>query len=139
MVNELNNTITRFDWDAKDGILTPRESVPTLPPDFKGTNTAAELVVHPSGDFLYASNRGHNSIVIFRRDHGTGQLSLIGHVLTGGREPRSFGISPDGQWLLAANQLIQTLQLFRIDPKAGTLTLHGVPIPAHSPICVLFL
>jgi 6-phosphogluconolactonase len=137
-INELDNTVTRFDWDAQKGVLTPRESVPTLPPDFKSYSTTAELVLHPNGDFLYASNRGHDSIAVYRRDRATGSLSLIEHVFTGGSEPRSFALSPDGHWLIAANQRAQTLQLFRVDDQTGALTPHGEPVAAPSPICLLF-
>ena len=137
-INELDNTVTLFDWDAPNGVLTPRESVPTLPADFTSYSKTSELVFHPNGDFLYASNRGHDSIAVYRRNRETGQLSLIERVFTGGSEPRSFGISPDGHWLIAANQYVNTLQLFRIDDKTGTLTPHGEPIAAPSPICVLF-
>jgi len=138
ILNELDNTVTRLDWDAQKGVLTARESVPTLPPDFTSYSKTSELVFHPNGTFLYASNRGHDSIAVYRRNGETGQLTLVERVFTGGSEPRSFAISPDGHWLIAANQYIHTLQLFRIDDKTGTLTPHGEPVTAPSPICVLF-
>jgi 6-phosphogluconolactonase len=137
-INELDNTVTRLDWDAQNGALTARESVSTLPPDFKNYSKASEIALHPNGNFLYASNRGYDSIAVYRRHPATGHLSLIEHVPTGGSEPRSFGISPNGRWLIASNQYVNTLQLFRIDELTGKLTPQGEPIAAPSPICVLF-
>lgn len=137
-LNELDNTITLFDWDAQKGVLTPRQSVPTLPMGFTKSSKTAELALHPNGDFLYASNRGHDSIAVYRRDRETGQLSLIERSSTGGSEPRSFALSPDGRWLIAANQHAHTLQLFRIDEKTGKLTRRGEAMAAPAPICVLF-
>ena len=136
-INELDNTVTTLRWDAARGLLSDPNSVSTLPADFAAPNTAAEVVVHPSGDFVYASNRGHDSLALFHRHRETGRLTPLGHIATGGAS-RSFALSPDGLWLLAANQNTQTLQLFRIDAQKGTLTPHGTAFPASAPTCVLF-
>lgn len=137
-INELDNTISRFEWDAQKGALALCESVSTLPGGFASFSKTSELLFHPNGEFLYGSNRGHDSIAVYRRDPPTGRLSLVEIVPAGGSEPRSFGLSPDGRWLIAANQYVHALQLFRVDPQSGKLTPRGEPVRAPSPICVLF-
>jgi 6-phosphogluconolactonase len=142
VINELASTITPFTYDAERGVLktlSPKATVSTLPPDFKGENTTAEVRVHPSGKFVYGSNRGHNSIAIFAVDPATGGLSSVGHQATGGKTPRNFNIDPDGRFLLAANQDSNTITVFRIDPNTGKLepTPHSIEIP--KPVCIRFL
>ncbi|TVR46923.1 MAG: lactonase family protein, partial [Puniceicoccaceae bacterium] len=132
-VNELDNTVTGYAWDAPSGTLTPLGSAGTLPADFTGENTTAEIAVHPSGRFVYASNRGDNSIAVFERNPDDGTLTPAGHASTGGREPRSFALSPDGHWLLAANQHRNELRLFRIDPATGALPPPRPPPPPPPP------
>lgn len=138
-INELNNTITVFEANLKDGILNSKQVITTLPAGFTEKNTTAEIAVHPSGAFVYASNRGHNSIAVFRRDLETGKLTPTTHAATGGREPRSFALSPDGRWLIAANQIVQTLQVYRIEGVTGNLIPQGAPVPTPTPVCVLFV
>jgi 6-phosphogluconolactonase len=138
-INELNNTITVFEANPQSGALLSRQVVTTLPVGYTEKSSTAEIAVHPSGAFVYCSNRGHNSIAVFRRDLNTGALTPLGQVPTGGREPRSFALSPDGRWLIAANQFVQTLQVFRVDPVTGILEPQGQPMPALTPVCVLFV
>src|ERR1700722_1159280 len=104
VINELNSTITRFDYDPAHGVLAEKQTISTLPADFKGQNNPAEIAVHPSGKFLYGSNRGHNSIAIYAIDSATGALKNIGYEPTHGKIPRNFAIDPTGRFLLAANQ-----------------------------------
>src|SRR5581483_697159 len=110
---EMNNTVTVFDYDAKRGVLKTKQVVPTLPKDFKGTSYTAEVVVHPSGKFLYGSNRGHDSIASFAIDQKTGKLKPTGHQAAGIKEPRNFAVDPTGQWLLVGNQNGGSIVIFK--------------------------
>jgi 6-phosphogluconolactonase len=137
VINELTCTVTAFDYDAGKGVLTPRQTIPTLAQRTKGDSTA-EVVVHPSGKFLYGSNRGHNSIAMFAiKDDG--ELSFIGHQQETIKTPRNFSIDPSGKYLLVANQSGHTISVFRIDPNRGTLKLIGDPVAVPSPVCIRFL
>ncbi len=138
-INELNSTITVYRYDGEKGVLTEVQTVPTLPSDFSGTNTTAEVQVHPTGRFLYGSNRGHDSIVIYAVDSRSGKLTFIGHQPTQGKTPRNFGIDPTGAFLLAANQDSDTIVLFRIDPQTGKLNPTGRIVEVPTPVCVKFL
>jgi 6-phosphogluconolactonase len=110
-----------------------------LPRDFTGTNTAAEVKVHPSGKFLYASNRGHDSIAIFAVDPETGLLTSRGYQTTNIKTPRNFNIDPSGRWLVVANQGSDSIVVFGIDADTGALTPVGAPQPVGQPVCVKFL
>lgn len=138
VINEMGNTITTFAWDARSGGRKEVNTIGTLPEGFKEPNTTAEVVVHPSGSFVYGSNRGHNSIAAFRADRASGKLSVIGHTPTGGKTPRNFNIDPTGRWLIAANQDSDTLVVFKIDPNTGALIQTGEPVAAPTPVCVVF-
>ncbi len=139
VVNELDNTVTRFARDIDSGELTPAESVSTLPTDFAGDSLASELQLHPRGErFLYVANRGHDSIVIFARDPATGRLKLLDHVETGGGHPRHFCISPDGRWLACANRHANEVRLFAIAPVTGLLLPTPYCVSVPDPCCVLF-
>lgn len=138
-VNELDNTVTAFAYDAEGGRLTPLHSVDTLPAGFEGDNTTAEVRVHPSGRFLYASNRGHDSIAVFAIDPDTGMLRAAGHTPTGGRTPRNFNLDPSGRFLLAANQQTDNVVVFRIGETDGSLTPTGQSVDVPTPVCVLFV
>jgi 6-phosphogluconolactonase len=94
--------------------------------------------VHPSGHFIYGSNRGHDSIAVFSVDARNGRLTALGHTPTGGKAPRSFAIDPTGRWLLAANQLSDNINSFSIDPQKGTLTPSGATLAVARPVCVAF-
>jgi 6-phosphogluconolactonase len=122
-----------------DGKLKALQTISMLPADFNGHSTAAEIAVHPSGRFLYASNRGADSIVQFNIDPATGLLTTAGSVSTQGKVPRGFGIDPDGKYLFAGNQDSDTLAPFRIDPATGRLSPLGAPIQVPSPVCVVFV
>ena len=124
VINELNSTITCFACDTNRGVLTEKQTVSTIPGDFKGENNPAEIVVHPSGAFLYGSNRGHNSIAIFAIDPTNGALKNIGYEPTRGKTPRNFAIDPSGKYLLAANQDSNDIAIFRIDAAHRPIEIH---------------
>ena len=137
-INELDSTVTTFAWDTRAGALERRESVSTLPPGCTNRSTTAEIAVHPSGRFLYGSNRGHDSIAVFAIDGATGRLSPVQHQVTGGRTPRNFALDPSGRFLLAANQDSGTIVVFRVDPDTGRLAPAGHEARVALPVCVLF-
>jgi 6-phosphogluconolactonase len=138
-INEIKSTVTGFRFDPGTGKLAPIQTLSTLPRDFTGGNSTAELVMHPSGQFLYGSNRGHNSIAIFRVDEASGRLTPAGHQPTGGKTPRSFALDPTGSFLVAANQDTDNLTVFRVDPATGQLRSTGQSITVPKPVCVVFL
>ena len=129
VINELNGTTTSYRFDNTTGLLSMPQSVSNVPAGVNETSSA-HIVVHPSGSFVYGSNRTHNSIVMFRVDAGTGRLTTIGHETGGGmvRTPRDFGMDPTGRYLLVANQGTNNVIVFRIDTTAGTLTRVGDPV-----------
>jgi 6-phosphogluconolactonase len=139
VLNEIDSTVTAFDYDAKTGTLKTLQTLPTLPTGFQGNNSTAEVVVHPSGKFLYCSNRGHDSIAIFTIDAQSGRLTAAGHQPTGGKTPRNFNVDPTGAYLLAANQDSDSIAVFRIDPITGALTPTGPTVQAPTPVCIRFL
>jgi 6-phosphogluconolactonase len=136
VINELNATVTVFDYDPAKGALAPQQTVPTLPAGFTGANTTAEVVVRPDGRFVYASNRGHDSLALFSVDAATGRLTALGHQPTLGRQPRNFAIDPSGTFLLAANQDSDSVVVFRIDPASGKLDPVGKPLHVPRPVCL---
>lgn len=138
VINELDNTITAFAFDAATGGFETLHSVGTLPEGFEDSNTTAEIRVHPGGRFLYGSNRGHDSIATFAVDPETGRLSPVGHTPTGGKTPRNFNVDPTGRHLLAANQNSDTLIHFNIDPDTGLPSPSGHQVEIPAPVCVLF-
>ena len=139
VIDELDSTMTVFGYDERNGTLTHIDTVSTLPSDFSGTSYCADVHVSQSGKFLYGSNRGHNSIVVFEIDPRTGKLKLVQHVSTEGDWPRNFTIDPSGAFLLVANQRSDNVVTFSIDPGTGQLkpTGHNESIP--SPVCLRFL
>ncbi|WP_165228383.1 lactonase family protein [Aquisphaera insulae] len=136
VISEMGNTLTAFAYDADKGSLTQIQSVSTLPADFRGTSYTADVHVHPSGKFVYGSNRGHDSIAIFAVDESTGKLTAAGHASTGGKTPRNFAIDPTGSCLLAENQDSDTIVVFRIDGSTGGLSRVGAPIKVPMPVCI---
>ncbi len=138
VINELDSTVTAMAYDAPSGRLTPLGSVSTLPKDFSGSNTTADVHVHPSGKFLYGSNRGHDSIAILSI-HADGTLRALGHESTRGKTPRNFALDPTGRYLLAANQDTSNVAVFRIDAKTGRLALIGEPVAVPRPVCIKML
>ena len=138
-INELNSTITTFVYDPVLGTLRDSATLSTLPSGFKGASTTAEIEVHPNGKFLYASNRGHDSIAVFAVKGNGGRLEPIEFVPTKGKTPRQFAIDPTGNYLFAANQHSDEVILFRIDPTRGTLTATGAVLKIPAPVCVVFV
>lgn len=134
-INETASTMTTYAFDLGTGKLSAGATVSTLPGNFSGANTCAEVVVHPNGAFVYGSNRGHDSIVTFAADKGTGALSLVGHVPTGGKTPRSFALDPSAKLLFAANQGSGTVAAFTIGPN-GMPVASGAPVAVTSPTFV---
>jgi 6-phosphogluconolactonase len=139
VVAEMGRSVTVFSNDASRGTLQHLQTVTTLPADFTGRNDDAEIEVHPSGKFLYASNRGHESIAVFAIDSAKGTLTTVEITSTGGKEPRSFEIDPTGTLLFAANQKSDNIVIFKIDAKTGKLTPTGQVLDVASPVCVKFL
>ena len=141
VLGELDSTLTAYAWDAVGGTLTARQTVSSLPDDVDGqaiSNTTAQVLVAPDGRFVYASNRGHDSIACWAVDTNSGELSLTGHAPTGGHTPRNFALDPSGQWLLAANQDSGTVVTFRRDAATGGLTATGAVAEIPSPVCIVF-
>jgi 6-phosphogluconolactonase len=137
--NEINSTVTSFAYDAAAGALREVQTVSTLPADFRGTNSTAEIQTDAAGRFLYVSNRGHDSIAVFAIDAGRGTLTPVEHVSTQGRTPRNFSLDPTGGYLFAANENSDTVVLFRVDANTGRLTPAGQVLEVASPSCVIFL
>jgi 6-phosphogluconolactonase len=138
LINELDSTVTVWRVDPDTGALTFLQTVGTLPEGHSGTNWPADIHLHPSGRFLYGSNREQDSIAIFRVDAGTGALEFAGHSPSGGRWPRSFAIDPTGRYLLAAHQHGDTIVTFRIDPETGVLEPTGHEVAVPAPVCIKF-
>jgi len=139
VINEMHSTVTAFTYDDKRGTLTEVQTITTLPEGKVPGNSTADLHVHPSGKFLYGSNRGHNSIAAFAIDAETGKLTSLGNQPTLGKTPRNFGIDPTGTFLLAANQDSDTVVVFRIDPTTGKLTPTGQKAEVPMPVCLKFI
>jgi 6-phosphogluconolactonase len=136
----LSSNVVVYSYEASGGAMNPVQTISTLRSGFAGANTAAEVALHPSGKFLYASNRGDdNSIAVFAVDSAKGTLALIEHVPTNGKTPRHFAIDPGGRWLIAANQDSNTIVTFRIDGKTGRLSAWGQPTEVFSPTMVDFV
>ena len=136
VINELDSTLTGFAYDETRGTLREIQTVSTLPEGFAGASHTADVHVAPSGRFVYGSNRGHDSIVIFAVDPETGELTYVGHESTRGEIPRNFAINPTGAYLLAANQRSDNIVMFRIDAETGKLTPTGHVIEVPTPVCV---
>jgi len=139
VISEMGSTVTALAHDAKTGALKEIQTVSTLPEDFHGRSSGAEIAIHPSGKFLYASNRGHDSIAVFVIDEKTGRLTLVQHQSTLGKTPRGFAIDPTGQFLIAANQDSGNVVVFRIDEQTGKLAETGQSIEVGKPVCIVFV
>jgi len=138
VLNELDSTLTTYRFDADSGALEPRQTITTLPAGFSGRNTTSEIAVAPSGRFVYASNRGHDSVVILAVEPGTGTLSPEGWEPTQGKTPRFIGLDPAGAMLYAANQESDTIVAFRVDRQSGALTPTGLVVAVGSPSTIAF-
>lgn len=136
LINELNNTLTAFTYDGTRGMLREIQTISTLPEDFEDTSYCADVHVSPSGRFVYGSNRGHDSIVIFAIDENTGQLTYVDHEPTQGKNPRNFAIDSTGTFLLVANQDTDTIVTFRIDSETGKLMSTGHVVEVPNPVCL---
>lgn len=139
LINELNGTVAVLQLDQKSGELTRRQVVSTLPDGYAGANTAAEVAVHPSGRFVYGSNRGHESIVVYAVDPETGLLTFVDRTPSGGEHPRHFAVDPTGNFLVAANRDTDNLCVFQIDSATGTLAPTAGTAAISRPVCVRFL
>lgn len=137
VLSELKDTVTTFRWDATKGVLESTDSLSALPAGYTGPKSGAEIAVHPTGKFLYTSNRGHDTIAMFAIA-ADGKLAISGHQPTRGKTPRNFAIDPSGKFLLAANQDSSTIAVFRVDGKTGGLTPVGDPVAVPTPVSILF-
>jgi len=139
-IDEHSMSVTAFTFDAKAGVLKQIQSIPTLPAGQEGKGqSTAEIILHPSGKFLYGSNRGHDSIVAYSIDAQSGKLTLIGHTSTEGKTPRGFGVDPTGRWLIAGNQGSDSVVQFKIDQSTGALSPTGTKFEVGAPVCFKFL
>ena len=138
VLSELTATVTAFRYEGRTGSLDELQTISTLPAGYTGPKSAAEIAIHPSGKFLYASNRGHDSIALFRIDPEKGTLTAGGHFVTQGKTPRNFAIDPTGTFLLAANQDSGSIVEFRIDQNTGALSPTGVTLPVPFPVSIVF-
>lgn len=141
VINEMALTMTAFKYDAGNGSLTTIETVSTLPQGVEKDKkfSCAEVQVHPSGKFVYGSNRGHDSITVFSVDQATGKLAFASNTPSGGKTPRNFRIDPTGQYLFTANQGSDNIVVYKIDPATGALTATGATASVGSPVCIKFL
>ncbi len=139
VIDEMGNTIIGFSYDKQKGTLKEIQSVSTLPDNFKGENTTAEIFMSPDGKFLYGSNRGVGTVAVYSVAQSTGMLSKIQDAATGGTTIRSFGIDPTGQYLLAGLQEANKVVAFRRDKSTGKLTLTGEKVDTDTPVCVTFV
>ena len=138
VINESALSITAFDYDAKKGTLAEVQTISTVPKGWKGGSTA-EVVVHPSGKFVYGSNRGNDSIAVFAVDAKTGKLTHVENQGKDIKEPRNFAIDPSGKYCLVANQNSHSVIVFRVDQETGKLEPTDVKVEINSPVCVRFL
>jgi 6-phosphogluconolactonase len=139
LITEMAGEVTAFAFDPQKGSLAALQTLTTLPADYAGVKEDAEIAVHPSGKFLYASIRGHDSIAMFSIDPAKGTLTSLGQVPTQGKTPRCFVIDPSGRYLLAANQVGHTIVVFKIDPATGALTPAGDTVDVQAPTSIAFL
>ena len=137
-VNELDSTVSAFNYDADSAAMRIISTTSTRPEGFSGHNSGAQIVIHPSGRFLYGSNRGHNSIATFDLDVDTGQPRLTGLVPSQGQTPRNFNVDPTGEFLIVANVGSSNIVSFRIDPTSGQLSPTGHSVACPNPVCVMF-
>jgi 6-phosphogluconolactonase len=139
VINEIDCTVTAFDYDPDRGTLTEIQTVPTMPIPVEPRHSTAEVVVHPSGKFLYGSNRGHDSLAVFSIEPETGRLKLVEYEPTGGKTPRNFAVDPTGSYVLAENMASDTIVVFRVDREAGALEPTGQVVAVPTPCCVKFV
>lgn len=136
LICELNSTMIALDYNETQGTFTEIQTLSTLPADFTGESFCADVHVSPDGKFLYGSNRGHNSVVVYAINPDTGQLTLVQHVSTQGNWPRNFAIDPSGRILLVANERSDNIFTYRIDQNTGQLTASGFSAQVPKPVCL---
>lgn len=139
VINEMASTVSVFSYDSAAGSLTPLQAVSALPKDFTGHSEAAEILIHPSGKFLYASNRGYDSVAVFAIDQSKGTLTPIEYASTKGASPRNFEIAPGGTLLLVGNEKSDNIVTFGINAKTGKLTPNGKALNIAQPVCIRFV
>ncbi len=139
VISEMASSLTTFAYNPEHGVLKAIQTVSTLPEDFHGKSTCAEVAVHPSGKFVYASNRGDDSIAVFAVDEPSGRLNFVERQSTRGKIPRCFAIDPTGQYLIAAHQDSNNVVVFRINAQTGQLTWTGQTVEVGKPVCVAFV
>ena len=139
LINELSGTLMSFRYEPQGGRLEHIETITTLPKDFIEANTSAEIQLAPSGKFIYASNRGHNSIAVFALDARSGHMTFVERQSSNGKTPRFFGFDPSGKWILAANQDSDNIVVFRVDPETGRLTATEQEVQVGAPVCCAFV
>ena len=141
VVNELDLSVTVFDYDVETGAMKPTQTIPTVPEELlikERFRSCSEIRVHPGGRFVYAANRGHDTITAFRVEPESGRLTVIEREPVRGATPRNFNLDPSGRWLIAAGQDSHTLAVFEVDAETGEMTYHRSCVSAPAPICVLF-
>ncbi len=136
---ELDSTVTVYAFDEGSGMLQQTQTISSLPGDFTGESTGADIHISADGGFVYASNRGHDSIAVFTVEQSSGQLSLVEVVSCGGKKPRNFALDLSGGYLIVANQDSDTLVIYRVDAATGRLTATGEVVSVPSPVCVKFI
>lgn len=140
VLNEMACTVTVFSYGERRGRLSEVQTISTLPDDFHGNRSTAEIFIHPSGKYLYTSNRGDaNSITVFAVDTASGRLTTVERTSTHGRTPRGFGIDPTGAWLIAANQDTDNVAVYRINQETGKLEFTGQSVSVPTSVCVAFV
>lgn len=136
VINELDSTITSFQYHAQEGQLLPMETLSTLPANYEGENTCAEIAMSKDGRFLYGSNRGHDSIVLYAVDSVSGKLTYIEHVSSEGQHPRHFALTPSGKHLIAVNRDTNNMVTFEVNQETGRLHFSGTSVTISKPVCV---
>ena len=139
IINELSSTMTSCAYDGSTGTLKEIRTASTLPEGYEGNNSCADIHVSEDGRFVYGSNRGHDSIVIFETNQDTGELILKGHHSVKGKTPRNFMIDPTGKFLLVANQNSNNIVVFRRDEQTGLLSDTGIEVQTSKPVCLKML
>jgi len=138
VLNELDSTVTSYTYSSQNGQLTPRQILPTLPDSYTGNSRASEIQVDGAGKFLYASNRGHDSVAVFRIDQSSGLLSFAGADASQGKTPRFFTLTPNGRYMFVLNEDSDSIVAFGVDRESGRLKPTGFSVQSGSPVCMIF-
>ncbi|WP_233598489.1 beta-propeller fold lactonase family protein [Erwinia sp. 198] len=138
-ISELSSTVTVYHLDREKSVFSLQQTLSALPADYASRSDASEIEVHPSGRFVYAANRGHDSIAVFSINQQDGSLTPTGWVPCGGKTPRFTTLSPDGSRFFSANEDSDTIQVFDVDDETGMLSATAISIPSASPTCICFV